>query len=94
MLRDHQGHLVDAVNKARHMTRETKRENARLAEIDKSRREQVAAALQARDRFRGVVEALQQTHILDKGGCACGQKDCDVLEVLQKSYRQADSWYY
>lgn len=91
--REHQPRLVEAVAKARDMVRETKRENARLTDQTKNRRQQVVAALQSRDWYRQFVSTLEEAHYADGGSCACGNRECDVFEAL-KVLRRQDRTYW
>ncbi len=91
--REHQPRLIKAVSAAHEMTRATKAENSRLEGDNKRKGQQVAAAYEARDRYRSIVETFEGRHQRDGKKCTCGDNDCEILEVLNVNRPRSD-WNY
>ena len=91
--REHQPRLIKAVSAAHEMTRATKAVNSRLEGDNKRKGQQVAAAYEARDRYRSIVETFEGRHQRDGKKCTCGDNDCEILEVLNVNRPRSD-WNY
>lgn len=95
-LREHSTRLPTLLEHARQMTRKAHSERDRArTEVQESRR-QVAAALQTRDKWREIVDAITSEHYGVGKACACKSTNCNVpeiVETIRESHRQRDTYW-
>lgn len=86
MLRDHESRRTAQLNMVWGHVRKVMRENEDLREADSRRREQVAAALEDRGRYREVVNEIADLHDarLAADACSCGAQACEVALIVSQ----------
>lgn len=80
VLRDHDTQLPKQLEKAREMAKAARVELEERKRMDSQRRRQIASALQSRDDWKEVVDAIRDVHPPGEREheCGCGRKGCDV----------------
>lgn len=97
MLREHCTRLPGAIKIARGMTRDAKAElmsvKEEAAKEKRERQEQVASALESRDRWREILGVVEEAHPRPDGaeGCGCSLPGC-VVGALIRDARRRPTW--